>query len=109
MATILIKDQRRTYTVDTNQIIALVASGCYTRIVIQGHKEILISKPIKSFLNILPMNEFFRCHNSFVINISKFCYYDNKSRMIALTGLVVPLSRGRKARFFDYLIKASSK
>lgn len=57
--------------IETKDIIFFKAEGAYTKIMIVGGNELLVSKGLKRFEESLAMNkDFFRSHKSFLININ---------------------------------------
>lgn len=54
---------------DNSEILCLQADGSYTEIITITKSTILVSKPLNYFEKILPSHIFFRCHNSFIINL----------------------------------------
>jgi len=59
---------------------------------------------LKSYSTILPITNFFRCHNSYIVNC-KFvdCYCGNQINLI--NNIKIPLFRRRKDQFKENLIK----
>src|ERR1017187_7122472 len=55
---------------DLDTIIRCEADGSYTNFFLVSKQKILVSKPIKDYDNLLSENNFFRVHNSHLININ---------------------------------------
>jgi two-component system LytT family response regulator len=89
---------------DSNQILYLEANGSYTFLVTETSK-ILSSKNLGEFENLINKELFHRCHNSFIVNITKIKkFHKNRSGTLILTnGDVVPVSQ-RKMKDFSNLI-----
>ncbi len=92
-------------TVD--QIARCEADGNYTKIVYSEHKEILASRKLKEFENMLASYNFFRVHHSHLINLSYLSAYKKGDGGIAVMvdGSEIPISRRKKDEFLDRLNK----
>jgi two-component system LytT family response regulator len=62
--------------VDVNEILFFKADGAYTRIVLNDESEVLASKSLKTYEDILTDTPFFfRCHKSFIVNLHYITEY----------------------------------
>jgi len=66
---ISIYDGEKYVIIDKADIIRMEADGSYTKIVLEGKPDILASRRLGYFEQKLPGNDFFRCHNSHLVNI----------------------------------------
>jgi two-component system LytT family response regulator len=57
--------------VNTAEIVKLKASGSYTDIYLDENKKLTTSKVLKEYESLLDKNQFYRCHNSYIINLRK--------------------------------------
>lgn len=87
------------------QIVRCESTGNYTRIFFTDRKQLLVSKPLKEFEELLTDVDFFRVHNSHLINLQQMDSYIQGEGGFALMsdGTQVEVSRRRKA---DFLRKA---
>lgn len=88
---------------DIDEIIRIEASGAYTIIYSVKREKVVSSKNIKEYELQLPVDTFFRVHNSHIINIKRLLKYD-KGRGGFLTmedGSIVELATRRKAGFLN--------
>ena len=88
---------------DLDEIIRIEASGAYTIIYSIKREKVVSSKNIKEYELQLPVDNFYRVHNSHIINIKRLLKYD-KGRGGVLTmedGSVVELATRRKAGFLN--------
>jgi two-component system LytT family response regulator len=88
---------------DTDEIIRIEASGAYTIIYSVKREKVVSSKNIKEYELQLPVDNFYRVHNSHIINIKRLLKYD-KGRGGFLTmedGSIVELATRRKAGFLN--------
>lgn len=92
-----------TEKIEHNQIDFVEAMGDYVKIVTPKRKYIVLMS-MKKINTLLPEQEFFRSHKSFIVNLHKIEQYNGKE--ILLNGKKIPLSRFRKQAFKD-LMQAS--
>lgn len=88
--------------VNFNDIIVLEADGMYTKVATVKEETILVSKPLKFFVEILQkINIFYRPHRSFLINLTFIKEYIKKDGGYILmeNDQVVSISREKKEEF----------
>lgn len=93
--------------ISTNDILYCQAESNYTSVVLKGGKKIVVSKVLKEIDEALSGPDFFRVHNSFLINlnhISKFVRGDG-GYVIMDDGTSVGISRGRRQEFMELFSK----
>jgi two-component system LytT family response regulator len=91
-------------------IIRIEADRSYSWFFISDKRKILVSKHLKEFQDLLSDRNFFRPHNSHLINldyVKKFVRIDG-GYIIMTDGSQVPVSRNRKELFLDYMAKYTS-
>lgn len=71
-----------------NELIRLEASGSYTVFHLENDVKHVGSRSMKEYEGLLDGNQFFRCHNSHIINLRKV------TRFITTNGFFVELSNG---------------
>lgn len=86
-------------------IVRCESTGNYTRIFFTDKKNLMVSRPLKEFEELLTDVDFFRVHNSHLINLQQMQSYIQGEGGFALMsdGTQVEISRRRKA---DFLKKA---
>ncbi|NSL88223.1 LytR/AlgR family response regulator transcription factor [Chitinophaga solisilvae] len=86
-------------------IVRCESTGNYTRIFFTDKKNLMVSRPLKEFEELLTDVDFFRVHNSHLINLQQMQSYIQGEGGFALMsdGAQVEVSRRRKA---DFLKKA---
>jgi two-component system LytT family response regulator len=86
-------------------IVRCESTGNYTRIFFTDKKNLMVSRPLKEFEELLTDVDFFRVHNSHLINLQQMQSYIQGEGGFALMsdGTQVEVSRRRKA---DFLKKA---
>ncbi len=87
--------------IEIKNIIRFKAEGSYTKIIISNQDNILASKNLKEYQELLPDEEFFRPHNSHLINLYHVRRYVQKDGgYIEMSdNSTVPMSRRKKDLF----------
>lgn len=89
--------------VDFKDIIMLEADGMYTKI-ITNNTELLVSKPLKYFVNLLSSEtSFYKPHRSYLINLKYIKEYIKKDGgyIVMNTNQTVSISRDKKEEFLN--------
>ncbi|MBZ0098026.1 MAG: LytTR family DNA-binding domain-containing protein [Taibaiella sp.] len=89
--------------IDTDHIIYLEARGTYTEFFCTGGNKLLSSKPLKEYESILPQDQFFRAHHSYIINLRFIQNYHkgNGGYVTMAEGSVIDISKRKKRRFLE--------
>ncbi len=84
-----------------NDIIAIQAKGAYSTIYLVDEKDLLVSKNLKHFENVLPESKrFFRSHKSWIVNTDYIKTFNkNKGEIDLCKGIQAKLSRYRIQEF----------
>lgn len=75
---LVLKDKYGIQIVPVKDIIHLEANGSYTKFYIHEQDSLLVSKGLKDYENILSSQQFFRCHQSHLINLDYLLRYDKR-------------------------------
>jgi len=96
-----IKDKNIIHIIDPNDIIFCQSKGNYTFLILRD-KKVLTYQSLKNLASVLynfNSSLFFRCHNSFVVNIACILEIDIKSNKLHLdNGEVLPISKSKKKK-----------
>ncbi|MBF8149132.1 response regulator transcription factor [Winogradskyella sp. F6397] len=88
--------------VNTENILYCNSDGNYCKIHMVDKKPLFVSKKLKEIVSILPDDDFFRVHNSYVINLKKVNEYLKTDGYVILDNhKKIPVSRSRKLAFLD--------
>ncbi len=89
--------------IEIKDISRIEAEGSYSLLFLNNSNKLLVSKNLKEFETMLDENDFFRPHNSHLINLEHVKKYVLKDGgYIEMTdGTVVPISRRRKEFFIE--------
>lgn len=101
LATIVISELGNKRIIQLNDIIAIQAKGAYSSIFLVNAKELLVSKNLKHFENILPDSEkFFRSHKSWIVNTDYIKTFNkNKGEIDLCQDVQAKLSKYRVQEF----------
>lgn len=91
--------------VSLDQIVHLQSEGSYTTFFLLNKEKHLISRPIKDFEELLPTDEFFKLHQSHIVNFShvKKILREDGGYALMENGNKVPIARRRKEEFLNIL------
>lgn len=95
----------KVYILDREDVIMLKSDKSYTTVFLNTGKEILVSKTLKEVEKKFMFSQFFRVHNSYLINLDHVKEYVKGlgGELIMTNGLRASLSRNRKAELFQKL------
>ena len=93
--------------VPTNEILYCQAESNYTSVVLVGGKKILVSKVLKDIDEALSGPDFFRIHNSYLINLNHIRKYvrGEGGYLIMDDGANISISRSKRQEFMDQFSK----
>jgi len=87
---------------DPAEIIFVESDGNYSSINTVDNKKIVLTKKLKEVNSLLPSNDFFRIHNSYVVNLNKVKeFYKTDGYVITENNHKIPVSRQKKSEFLD--------
>lgn len=92
--------------VEFEEVIMLEADRMYTKVFTKNEGEILVSKPMKFFMDILSdVDEFYKPHRSYLINLKYIKKYVSKDGgyIIMINDKTVGISKDKKDEFFDLI------
>ena len=87
--------------IDISQIVSCESDRNYTTFYLLSKEKIVASKTMKEFEEILEENNFFRIHNSHIINLNHIKKYirSDGGYVVMIDGSNISVSRGRKDDF----------
>lgn len=88
---------------EIERILRIEAEGSYSTLFLKDKNKIMVSKNLKEFENMLSNNDFFRPHNSHLINLEHVKKYVLKDGgyIEMVDEMIVPISRRRKDSFIE--------
>lgn len=86
-----------------NNIIQVAASGSYSHIHCSGNVCITSTRSMKDYEDLLPAGQFFRVHNSHIVNISHIKHYHrgDGGYITMCDSSVIYISKRRKKEFLN--------
>ncbi|RAJ25900.1 LytTR family two component transcriptional regulator [Gelidibacter algens] len=89
---------------DAEEILFVESDGNYCTIIMENSQKIVITKKLKEMNTILPENQFFRIHNSYIINLKKIKeFIKSEGYVIMESNHRIPVARQRKSDFLEKL------
>lgn len=94
---------------NTKEIIRIEADRSYSWFFMEGGQKFLVSRNLKEYQELLSDRNFFRTHNSHLINLEHVKkYIRHEGGYIEMTdGSTVPISRGKKDLFLEHMSRIS--
>lgn len=95
----------KVYLLDKDDVIMLKSDKSYTTIFLKSEQQILVSKTLKEMEKKFMFSEFFRVHNSYLVNLNHVKEYLKGlgGELIMTNGLTASISRNRKIELFKRL------
>jgi len=87
-----------------DDIIFVESDGNYSTLFLQDGQKVLVTKKLKEINEILPAHDFFRIHNSYIINLGKIKeFLKAEGYVIMDSNHKIPVARQRKSDFLEKL------
>jgi two-component system LytT family response regulator len=95
----------KVYLLDKDDVVMLKSDKSYTTIYLKSEQQILVSKTLKEVEKKFMFPEFFRVHNSYLVNLNHVKEYLKGlgGELIMTNGLTASISRNRKVELFKRL------
>ncbi len=101
---IVLKTTETIHIVNTEDILYAKSDNNYTTFLLNNRKEILISKPLKAFDEKLTPYNFFRVHQSFLINLSHVSSFNKRDEEVVLKEeYTIPVAQSRRKNLIEYI------
>lgn len=102
---IVLRDSESFHIVNVGDIIRCEADGAYTRFSIAGMKEILISRGLKEYEELLKPYQFVRVHHSHLVNIRQVIRFDKADggMLLMANQEQVPVSQRKREHLLEML------
>lgn len=102
---IVLKTAEKIHVVDIKNIIRCESDNVYTTIFTNTEQNILVSKSIKHYDEMLSSYGFMRVHQSHLINVNYISYYNKQygGLLVMSDNSSVPVSNQKKSILFKYL------
>ena len=105
--TIILSSSDGLSVIKTNDIIRCEASRRYTKFYLQNKETMLMSRPLKDYEELLPSADFFRIHESHLINLNYLKKYirGEGGQVILTDNTELDVARRRKDDFLRIIMK----
>ena len=88
----------------TEDVLFIESDGNYSTFFLTNNQKLVVTKKLKDVNNLLPENEFFRIHNSFIVNLNKVKeYLKTEGYVVMESNHKIPVARQRKSDFLEKL------
>lgn len=83
--------------IEVKNITYLKSDGNYTFIYTRNNRRLIVCKLIREYEEMLPKNQFYRVHKSYIVNVKNINHVNNSKNVITLkSGKIIPIARRRK-------------
>jgi len=107
--TLCLRTEEHLHKIKLCDIEWIKAEGSYCIFNLKSNDRIMISKPLKEYVEILPEENFIRPHKSFLINLNSIESYLYKSLELKLrSGQSIPVSRRNKQMILELTVASDS-
>ena len=92
--------------IDINKIVYCKGEGVYTTFFLEDKSKILVSKCLNKTTEMLEIHNFFRIHQSFLINFKFIQQYNKYDRTVTMgNGESLPIGRSKKDEFLEFITR----
>lgn len=85
-----------------DEILFVESDGNYCTLFLLDNQKILVTKKLKEIDSLLPNDNFFRIHNSYIINLNKIKeFLKTEGYVVMESGHRIPVARQRKSDFLE--------
>lgn len=101
---LVLKNLDAVHIVDLTDVSYVKSDNNYSTFFLSDGRKILVSQTLKSFHEKLANHYFFRCHQTYLVNLNNIRSIDKKNDTIELsTGDVLPVAQSKKKVLIDFL------
>ncbi|WP_158975729.1 LytTR family DNA-binding domain-containing protein [Cellulophaga sp. L1A9] len=101
---LVLKNTDAIHVITIEDILFAKSDNNYTSFLLTSGKSILVSKPLKSFDEKLRNHNFFRVHQSFLINLTYITSFDKRNEEVVLNEQhAIPVAQSKKKSLLNYI------
>ena len=91
--------------INPDDILYVKSDGPYSHFFFTDKRKMVISKTLKEAEEVLPTQDFFRIHHSYLVNLKYIQQYlrGEGGEVIMMSGEIIPVARSRKQEFLNLL------
>jgi len=102
---LVLRLQEGLQVIDFKSLVYCKSDKGYTSFFMSDGKSYIASKPLKEFEGQLPIKNFMRTHQSYIVNMDYVDRYDKNGYIFLKSGKQIPVASRRKDEFIDRLLK----
>ncbi len=100
---IILKNAETVHLLDLDQIICIQSDNNYTIFNVVDGRQIMVSKPLKSYDLKLNAHGFFRVHQSHLVNLQHIVSFNKRDETLTLKGtIIVPVAQSKRTQLLAY-------
>lgn len=100
---LLLKTQDSYFIIKVAHIIYCLSEGNYTTFYLKDQRKIMVSKPLKYYVELLEEQQIYRVHQSYLVNMNWVSRYDKSGYICLAEGHKVPIAVRKTAYFLKLL------
>ncbi|MGN7706858.1 LytR/AlgR family response regulator transcription factor [Chryseobacterium sp. 22543] len=100
-----LKSTGHTLIVNIADILYCHSDKGYTTFYLRNEKPYMVSKVIKEYEGLLPVETFLRCHQSYLVNVAYISKYYKEGYIVMTSGVKIPVSARKKSFIQDFIEK----
>lgn len=100
---LVLKTSEAHHIVNEDDIVYCKSDGNYTHIFLENNEEIMISKTLKSIVELLSKKTFIKCHQSYLVNKFYVEKFSNEGYVFLKNNTKIPVSSRRKEHVLNSL------
>lgn len=100
---IALRSQYTLQVVAFDEILYLESSESYTHFHLTEGRTVVVSRSVIEYEQLLPRQQFLRCHQSYLVNGYYIDHYHNDGHVALKGGQQIPVSRRKKERVISFL------
>lgn len=103
---LILRDKQALYVVQFSEIIQLISNNSYTTFFLKNDQQIVVSKSIGEYQEMLEDKGFIRVHQSHMVNVESILKYDKVNlELTVVGGAKVPVSHRKKEVVIEWITK----
>ncbi len=101
---LVLKTSESIHIINVNDIIRCEADINYTTFYLKNGKKLLVSKTLKEYAELLKHSDFYRTHQSHLVNLDHISRYDKMEggHLVMIDESIVPVSTRKKEQLFRF-------
>ncbi len=102
---LIIRTNEAIHIIAHREIMYCKSEGTYTYFHLTDGRTIIASKPLKEYEEILPEDDFVRCHQSYLVRLDNVIKIDREDHLVLRNGNTIPVATRRKEAVLQMISK----